>query len=164
MKISACQKSMTRLSTAVMATSIIIVLSGCSTGEKKTDERAPANMGGANYNIGTYACSDSDSGLESTFTFGQRSATMTVKGEPVELECNPSSSSDGDSRSLFKNEFKQIVDICSGVSKKGRIVAGTSNSMGAVEMTAFLRDSAGTVKAKSILNCRPSKTKESGWE
>ncbi len=127
-------------------------LAGCAQSAVKDEARQPANMGGSNYNQGTFACADPENQLAATFTFGESTASFTLRGESVALECEPANGADLKMQSLFKKEYKSFADICSGRSSKGQVVAGTSNAMGNVQMTAFLVAKDATKRA--LLNCQ----------
>jgi hypothetical protein len=147
--------------------SFVLSSTGCSgavtRADGPTDNRAPADIGGANYNIGTYSCADSESGLEATFTFGESTGSLIAKGESVALNCTPARQASSELAAHFKNEYKAFADLCSGRSKKGNILVGSSNSMGIVQLTAFLLDPSGNQLAKSVLNCSTAKKANSGW-
>lgn len=147
-------------------TSLMAALSACTTAPKDSaaGEREPADIRGANYFKGTFDCADRQNGLASNFTFGAAIASFSLKGEAVQLSCDNARSASPQLQALFRNEYKQFGDFCMGHSKKGQVVTGTSNSMGAVQMTAILLDQTGKPTAKALLNCESAKsTAPGGW-
>jgi hypothetical protein len=116
---------------------------------------ARADMGnGSAYNQGSYACENSENGLEGRFTFN-RGAELTIKGAPVALTCIPARSASIEVRKFLASQFRtNAADVCTGESAKGQVLVATSNSMGIVQMSAFLFDSSGQVKANADLGCK----------
>lgn len=142
---------------------IFSTLAACTQAPKQNDERTPSNMGGVDYFRGTFTCADLAKGLESTFTFRESTANFVLKGESIALDCSPAGEADPQAAELFRNQYKQFADICTGKSKKGQVYTATSNSMGAVQMTAFLVAN-GKEPVKALLNCKSSvKKSEDGW-
>lgn len=127
-----------------------------------------ANLGGVNYNVGTYACESRDEDIQSFFTFATRGkpvtqGSFTIKGADVEMECfGPQEASSADLQ-LFR-ALGTPPNVCVGTYSKGRVVAGPRNAMGAVLMEVFLVGDDGAVKAKTRLQCKSAKAKEdSPW-
>jgi hypothetical protein len=127
--------------------------------------QAHANMGGHNYNVGSFACADDNKELTSTFTFGRPTkATLVIKGQEVELECYSAAEADTSVSILFSSLYSRPSDICEGSYAKGNVVAAITNSMGNVQMHARLVDKSRRVTASTTMNCESApKNRGSGW-
>lgn len=126
--------------------------------------------GGKDMASGSYECTDSKGELSAKITYPTRTSEMvaeiTIKGTPVTLECQKSMNVDRETLEFLALNYVRSSNVCTGEYTKGSVIAGSHDSMGQTQFTAFLVDGSGNIKAQAEMDCEKVKkpvVDESGW-
>lgn len=139
-------------------------VTGCVTNNPNPEvPRQPDSIAGVNYNRGSYSCVNSEKNLKGQFTFGARTASLETPSGSFILECSSARDASQEDINFFVTKGGGLVsEVCRGQGIKGSFLVGTSNSMGIVQMRAFLIK-VGAEPVFALLNCKAAARTDEGW-